>query len=321
MLKYQITVIVCTYNPDGEKLLRTIRSVVFQENVSAQLVIADDGSSGFNFDEIERYLGTIGFKDYVIVKNPLNQGTTLNLASGVMRSAGKYIKNISPGDCLYSSHTLSDLYEFMERKAAKVCFGDAVYYFAEDASNCNLVTVNRNPRNTRVYSEKNYNDRKVKENYLVYNDIILGAVFCSEAAVLKKYLDLIVNKVRYAEDNLFRLMIADGVRFWYFNEYMIWYEYGFGISTSKSKKWQDLIQKDWEATNSVLIEEFGSANKTLSKICRFISIPRSTRVKKAVAATKIYPTFCFVMVLALFFPKKTNKRAINRDFFMRKVIA
>lgn len=42
--EYEVSVVVASYNPQIEKLLFTIKSIVNQKNVDIQIVITDDGS-------------------------------------------------------------------------------------------------------------------------------------------------------------------------------------------------------------------------------------------------------------------------------------
>ena len=50
---YEITVIVCTYNPDLQKLISTLKSVVLQKGVKIQVIVTDDGSSNNYFNEVK----------------------------------------------------------------------------------------------------------------------------------------------------------------------------------------------------------------------------------------------------------------------------
>ena len=49
----QISVVVLTYNPDSEKLLATLRSVICQQDVDYEVILSDDGSVDNRFDLAE----------------------------------------------------------------------------------------------------------------------------------------------------------------------------------------------------------------------------------------------------------------------------
>ena len=68
-----------------------------------------------------------------------------------------------------------------------------------------------------------------------------------------EYLRLILNKVKYAEDNIYRLMIYQKEKAVWFEENVVLYEVGTGISTSENKKWKNKLEMDWVATNCILM--------------------------------------------------------------------
>ena len=99
---YKVSVIVVMYNPIPEKLWLTLNSIINQEKVDLEIVIADDGSKNNLFDAIEEYMKKNDFSNYKFVYHKQNQGTVLNCYDGVNQASGDYIKLISPGDLLIS---------------------------------------------------------------------------------------------------------------------------------------------------------------------------------------------------------------------------
>lgn len=69
------------------------------------------------------------------------------------------------------------------------------------------------------------------------------AYVCKKNRLLK-YASLLEDKVVYAEDYIYILMIADNLKVGFINDYIIWYEYGTGISAGKIDIWKKRIEKD-----------------------------------------------------------------------------
>ncbi len=255
-MKYEVSVVLLTYNANFEKLKSTINSVIKQENISVELIIADDGSSEFPYKKIEQYLNERKFRDYTIVNNPRNQGTVKNYLSGINRAKGKYVKGISPGDYFYDCHCLRKMIDYMELHAYQVCFGKAAYYCIEQ-EHYRLISYH-NPFDLEVY--RNRNEKKILKNYFVYQDYALGANFVVEKILLQNNLQKIEQDVKYAEDTSVLLMLANGEKLGFFDDYIIWYEYGTGISTNASDKWNQILYNENKA-----VYEMIKGNCTLAK--------------------------------------------------------
>ncbi len=250
--KPDITVIVATYNPSWNKLERTLKSVLFQDNITVEIIIADDGSRDNCFNEIKALFAKYHFEHYTLLPSETNRGTCRNFAGGVEAAAGEYVKLLSPGDYLYDETTLEKWYRYVAQNHMDMCFGNAVYYDA-NASDISIVATKNNPANMSVYLGRQ-KQAHIRENYLLLNDLALGASFLIKTERMQAYIKLIVDQVIYAEDNVIRLMIADGVSLFHFPEIIIWYEYGGGISTSSVKIWQERLTQDLLAANRVIGE-------------------------------------------------------------------
>lgn len=249
--QYKVSVVVVTYNPSKEKLLETLRSALLQRNIAVQIVIADDGSKTPCFEAAEALFAQHHFKDYVIVANPQNRGTVYNVLSGVECSTGEYIKIISPGDMLGGEDVLHDWIVSMEAAHGQVSFSDAVCYEQENGEK-HLRIGKAHPRTVDCYLQKEA--EQIRWNYLIFDDLMLGAAVICRREVQLSYLQEIAGKVVYAEDNAYRLMAYDGVSIHYFPENGIIYEWGTGISTSGNDVWKQRLAKDWNACTNLLLE-------------------------------------------------------------------
>ncbi len=244
--KYEISVIMVSYNPSLIKLIKTINSVICQKDICLQFIICDDGSAHNYFSEIEKYLSEKRFNDYKLVGSDINNGTVINFYRGLLVAEGKYIKAISPGDYLYNDNTLCNWLKFMNKHNIDMSFGHAVFYHFVDEKPV-LVKRHRDaPAIARIYdlnrrSELNKEIRKI--DWLVCRDSILGCLIICKSELCKEYILEIVNRIKFAEDYMFRLMLLDNIEMVHYDAPVLYYEYGNGVSSSP-EKWKKYLYND-----------------------------------------------------------------------------
>ena len=263
MQKLTVTVAVLTYNPNEEKLLATLRSILAQQDVAFEIVIADDGSKSKCFEAVRDYFSGQNFSGYRIVENEANRGTVYNTLSAVENSRGLYVKLISPGDLLANEQTLSRWVAAMEKSGAALSFADAIYYAPTDEGPVCVIN-NAYPSQTRCY-EKN-RAGAARYHYLICEDLFLGAATMCKRETLLPYLQQLAGKVVYAEDNVYRLMAYDRVPVCYFREDAVLYETGLGVSTSGSEVWKKRLQDDWDACSRQLLARCTGADPIDKKL-------------------------------------------------------
>jgi len=237
-----VTVCVLTYNPDWRKFRATLKSIICQKGVDFDIVISDDGSIDNCFVKAKEYLAEQKFIKYQFVENAINQGTVKNVISALEKTNSKYVKLISPGDFLYDEYTLATFMEFAEKNPAAAYFGNAVYYSAADSNEIKIYETMHNPRDLEPWIEGNVN--RIRKNYIVRRDYILGATLLCNKGVFEYYLKKLTNVVKYAEDFCYVWQIADSQKILYLNMPLIFYEYGLGISTDMSDKWKAILRTD-----------------------------------------------------------------------------
>ena len=286
------SIIVTTFNPNYIKLFRTLKSILFQENVTFEIIITDDGSKNFNKKKIDSWFKEKKFTDYKILHSKENEGTTCNVWRGLKNAKGKFTKLISPGDYLYDENVLVNAKKYMQENNYDIIFGKAVYY---SIVNNEIVIQNmHNPLNLKPYI--NYNIKKIKYNNLFYKDLILGAAFICNTELQKKYISKIVNIVKYNEDLCYLLMLEDNIIINFWDEYMIWYENGTGVSHSKKfekllyddkKKFFNIFKDDYFEFKRIYYTFYGKYNKfhIISKYRRKIKM---YLLRKKVSKKKIY---------------------------------
>ena len=248
--EYNISIGILTYQPDYEKLLMTLTSVIRQQGCSYEIVIGDDGSKDFRERELELWLLQHGCRDYVIVRSPENKGTVHNVMNVLTAARGHYVKLISPGDYLYNDHVLADMLRFMEENSYKIAFGRACYY-SKMGDKYHLIN-RMNPFQLRPYRERDFS--AVKEAYLVYQDYVVGAAFMGERSLLAAYTRDILGQIIYTEDAVYPIMIADDIRLGFWDENFVWYEYNTGISGDLSQEWRERLLYDSKRTLAIIAE-------------------------------------------------------------------
>ena len=228
-----ISVCVATYRPDYEMLFATLTSIVRQQGCGFEIMVGDDGSEHFDAKRVELWFLQHRFKDYTIFHSTENQGTVLNYMNMYIHARGRYIKNISPGDFLYSDHALAGMMQFMKQNGYQFAFGRSCNYRKE---NNKYILVDRmNPHYLRPYREGIRS--VIKEAYLVCQDYAVGAGFLVERELLISYTKDIVGHVTYMEDGVHIMMVADDIPLGFWDHNFIWYECETGISGGPSDAW------------------------------------------------------------------------------------
>lgn len=251
-MSHSATVIVLTYNPNKEKLLQTLRSILWQKDIDMEIIVADDGSKENYFEEAKALFDQYGFSDYQLSGNAKNQGTVKNIWQASQKATGKYIKLISPGDLFYSDNILHDWVEFMEKKKCEVSICNVVNYkWGQDE--ISLVRDLRMPKSYEPYKEDkngNFNMNKLRMHALLYRDQLHGASILTTKNYLLTYLKEVKAVSIYVEDLMVRLSIFDGIPIYHFDHLGIWYETGSGVSLNP--EWRLKLRRDVQGIMSLM---------------------------------------------------------------------
>lgn len=247
---YDVSVCVLSYQPDYDKLYTTLTSIIRQKNCSFELVIGDDGTPNFRRHEIELWLLEHHFRDYTILPSPENKGTVHNMLQMLSVARGRYIKAISPGDYLYNDSVLGEMLRFMEREQYPVAFGRACYYHPE-GDTCKILDT-MSPLNLQLYEQK---DRAaIKKACVIYGDFILGAALMGERRLITAYTNEVAEHIIYGEDTIYVRMAADDINIGFWDQNLIWYEVGIGISTNGGKEWKKRLGHDMDVCLLIIDE-------------------------------------------------------------------
>ena len=240
-MNYDFSVVVLSYHPDREKLLSTLRSVVMQKGVSLEIIVADDGSSEFFEENIREMLE--GVVDYQIIAHEQNQGTVKNLLDVMQVAQGRYIKPVSPGDYLYDENTLKAAADFMDTHEACAMFGDMAYYVWDGQLQ---LFDRKTPYDDAMYLPgKAFSCRRSAKYQMVYNENISGAAVFLKRDIMLWGLETICPAVCYAEDTMLQIFVLAGKRIYKMPRFVMWYEFGSGISTNSSLEFSSRLTQDF----------------------------------------------------------------------------
>ena len=223
------SIVLTTYNQEYEKIRITIDSILAQTLANIEIIVADDGSKTDCLREISNYLDRQGFDNYKTIKNIENVGTVRNALSGLLIASGDYAMLMSPGDFLADRQILERMERFLVNRRAHLASGNIRRYSCDD----------RGHFFTADYYMGDADQLKKRpdallEQQLLYSRWVSGGSLFFEREYFVKYLKLLADKynVRYCEDLVAPLITLNGGRLEAFEEQILWYEWGVGISNS-----------------------------------------------------------------------------------------
>ena len=239
--EHTFTIQVITYNPNWDKLKFTLDSILLQSFKDYELIIVDDGSKDCLEEKIDEYVIDHGISNFQHIKNECNQGTVKNIISGLEEAKGKYVRCFGTGDAFASTESLQMIYDYLEENDIDACWG-LVQSFIYDNKGKRHSVYRAKPFDIDAY--RMYNSRRIMENMIVYSDQAHGASITMKREKWLNYLNIIADKVKYAEDLTQILVALDGEPIHLLDEVIIYYEEGDGISTGKNRTWLNRLQDD-----------------------------------------------------------------------------
>lgn len=234
------SIVLVTYNSDWNKTRKTLNSILSQSFKDYEIIVADDGSKETNYDLFVEYFNKKQFYNYILVKSEYNRGTVKNIINALNYCNGKFLKLLSPGDFFYNTDTLVNIYNEIDNYTASIYLTRYVFYNSDNGTHIYLNKMF--PKDIRPYKNDDY--QKIKRNYLINLDLILGAAIIYKSSDFKKYILDIAEYVKYAEDTVMLYMISSNEKIKFLNVIGGWYEYSTGISTTDDEKWIKAIQND-----------------------------------------------------------------------------
>ena len=207
----------------------------------------------------------------------------INVYDGLKNCSGRFIKLISPGDALADKLALAKWTDHLVESGRGWSICDVINYKMDNGK---IETLSRpaNPQQMKAYLK---NDIKaIRWNYVVLNDLATGAATLCTKELLYEYLEHIIGRVIYAEDNCYRLMNFQGEVAYYYPDALILYEYGDGVSTSGKKEWSGKLLNDWCETDKIMTELLCKNDKYQAKLLASI-VGKSRNQKQYVRLLKL----------------------------------
>lgn len=303
---FDLTVCLVTYNSDWQKVRRTLVSILEQKHVRYELIISDDGSDEDHFEKITKLLESYRFADYRFIKHAKNVGTAGNVYQVYCQAKGMFIRLLGPGDYFTGETQLSQWLDLFQEEELLIAFGDSVYYSYGEGKT-RFYRLKNSPRNLWIYRSKR-NHGAVRTSYLILNEFICAASFIMfHRQLVLDYSFEIQGKVRYAEDNIFRLMMFDGFEFPYYRYNSCFYEYGSGVSTSGDSRWRRLIGADCCVTEEIMLERY-AADRISSCYQKYLRMWHNRKkIRSRLYKYSMFPWAIFLRMTALFVPSCTPK--------------
>lgn len=300
MKENKVSIVLLSYNPIWEKMKNTLLSILMQENIEIELIIADDGSKKRYDEKIINLCEEHGLKNVKFSNLKENSGTCININEALKFVTTPYVKFISAGDYLFDKQICHLWVTFMNETKADITFGDAVYY-CEEQKQPLVIQQKKAPVQEDLFNDRNR--RGLFVDYLLANDTVLGATIMYKADVIKRYMKLFADKVKFAEDYTLRLAVFENKKVFHFSKSVIWYEFGTGISTSKKKKWQEMLSKDFLASNKILCNDCVAEDKIAQKYQKYLKNEGKNSVIRKIKKCLLFPDVIFW--------RYKNQRSIN----------
>lgn len=120
-MKPLISVIVLSYKSPA--LYEALDSVLEQDYDNIQLIVYDDATPGLVEETIEAYISdksTSNIKEFIVIRNNVNQGTVRSLNSAILRAEGEIIFTLAGDDCFADSSVLSEWTTAFKESSAEI---------------------------------------------------------------------------------------------------------------------------------------------------------------------------------------------------------
>ncbi len=119
--KPKVSIIILTYN-NLKLVKKALESVYSQEYDNIEVLVADDHSSEFDFEQVQSIVDLYGKqKETIIYSNEINLGTVRNFNNAIRKSTGELIFPLACDDEFVDSAVIGDLVNYFSHNDVQVC--------------------------------------------------------------------------------------------------------------------------------------------------------------------------------------------------------
>lgn len=115
-----ISIVTVSYNA-VDTIEETIQSVLGQDYEAIEYIVVDGGSTDGTVDVIKKYSDKLSYW----VSEPDN-GVYDAMNKGITVASGQWINFMNSGDCFFSNHVLSDIFNHEISSSVMVIYGDVI---------------------------------------------------------------------------------------------------------------------------------------------------------------------------------------------------
>ena len=143
------SVLILCFNPDIEKIKKTIISIVNQKGLTYEIIVSDDGSKIDYKSSLMKWCDDNGVtvKTFNFLKQ--NVGTVKHILSDLDHCSGQYVAALGPGDIFFNESSLLDYKLAFEKESCDAVFSDAIYYYDDY-----IYKKREYPQNSRIFKSK-----------------------------------------------------------------------------------------------------------------------------------------------------------------------
>ena len=143
---FEISVVMPTYNSE-RYIIKALNSLIFQENISKQIIIVDGGSTDSTLKIINK------FKDYIshVISEP-DSGIPDALNKGFNLAKYEYMIWLNSDDILVRKNSLADAVKALSESNQKFGYGHSILVDADDQVINQLYSWQSNGKANRVLS-------------------------------------------------------------------------------------------------------------------------------------------------------------------------
>lgn len=312
MSDFDVSILILTYNPSWEKLKCTVISAILQKNIKFEIIVSDDGSENNFFDKLIELFEDYNFTTYNLIGSDKNEGTVNNMNKALLKAKGNYIRAISPGDYLFSDITLSNWLGYVKKNDIDVSFGLPVYY--NDDNELKIIKNISAPKLMYLYRKRD--EDSIRREYLLMDDNVLGAAYLVKRDIILKYNNMMNDRVKLAEDFAYSLMVYEHIPIFLYEDFVVWYEFGHGVSTSNNLKYSEIMKNDWMEMHNIILD-LDSRDKFDEKFKKCIVLYNKLCKRKFLCRLIRYILFpeMFLWIIRMCLRKEYTETDVDLSFF------